>query len=182
MVSRDYRIFCKCQSHEITREEPKPEYGHQPDEEQDYSRADEIADSLNLTENMSLHLILQKHFRGGRAVNAAFRVLVGALAFALQHFRARGNELDVVVVVAIEPQHPKLAELGHRFAECALFEIWIRDGDTLEERLHSHFGLRPAHRVPLKKREEKSKDVNISKMINMETTSFRVPGATWRLT
>ena len=42
MVSRDYRIFRKCQSLEITREEPKPEYGHQSDEEQDYSRADEI--------------------------------------------------------------------------------------------------------------------------------------------
>ena len=46
----------KCQSLEITREEPKPEYGHQSDEEQDYSRADEIAASLNLTENMSLAL------------------------------------------------------------------------------------------------------------------------------
>ena len=56
MVSRDYRIFRKCQSLEITREEPKPEYGHQADEEQDYSRADEIAASLNLTENMSLAL------------------------------------------------------------------------------------------------------------------------------
>lgn len=56
MVSRDYRIFCKCQSLEITREEPRPEYGHQSDEEQDYSRADEIAASLNLTENMSLAL------------------------------------------------------------------------------------------------------------------------------
>ena len=56
MVSRDYRIFCKCQSLEITREEPKPEYGHQSDEEQDYSRADEIAASLNLTENMNLAL------------------------------------------------------------------------------------------------------------------------------
>ena len=56
MVSRDYRIFRKCQSLEITREEPKPEYGHQSDEEQDYSRADEIAASLNLTENTSLAL------------------------------------------------------------------------------------------------------------------------------
>ena len=52
----DYRVFRKCQSLEITREEPKPEYGHQSDEEQDYSRADEIAASLNLTENMSLAL------------------------------------------------------------------------------------------------------------------------------
>ena len=56
MVSRDYRVFRKCQSLEITREEPKPEYGHQSDEEQGYSRADEIAASLNLTENMSLAL------------------------------------------------------------------------------------------------------------------------------
>lgn len=56
MVSRDYRIFCKCQSLEITREKQKPEYEHQTDEDQDYSRADEIAASLNLTENMSLAL------------------------------------------------------------------------------------------------------------------------------
>ena len=56
MVSRDYRIFRKYQSLEITREEAKPEYGHQADEEQDYSHADEIAASLNLTENMSLAL------------------------------------------------------------------------------------------------------------------------------
>ncbi len=56
MVSRDYRIFRKCQSLEITREEAKPEYEYQTGEEQDYSRADEIAASLNLTENMSLAL------------------------------------------------------------------------------------------------------------------------------
>ena len=56
MVSRDYRIFRKCQSLELTREEQKPEYEHQTDEDKDYSRADEIAASLNLTENMSLAL------------------------------------------------------------------------------------------------------------------------------
>ena len=56
MVSRNYRIFRKCQSIEITREEPKLVYEQPADEEQDYSRADEIAASLNLTENMSLAL------------------------------------------------------------------------------------------------------------------------------
>ena len=56
ILARDHRALCKCQSLEITREEPKPEYGHQSDEEQDYSRADAIAASLNLTENMSFAL------------------------------------------------------------------------------------------------------------------------------
>ena len=55
MVSRDYRIFRKCQSLK-SREEQKPKYEHQSDEEQDYSHADEIVASLNLTENMSLAL------------------------------------------------------------------------------------------------------------------------------
>ena len=56
ILARDHRDLCKCQCLEFTKEKPEPEYGHQSDEEQDYSRADEIAASLNLTENMSLAL------------------------------------------------------------------------------------------------------------------------------
>ena len=45
ILARDHRDLCKCQCYE-----------HQADEEHDYSHADEIAASLNLTENMSLAL------------------------------------------------------------------------------------------------------------------------------
>ena len=56
ILARDHRDLCKCQCLEFTKEKPEPVYEHQSDEEQDYSRADEIAASLNLTENMSLAL------------------------------------------------------------------------------------------------------------------------------
>ena len=46
ILARDHRDLCKCQC----------VYEHQADEEHDYSHADEIAASLNLTENMSLAL------------------------------------------------------------------------------------------------------------------------------
>ena len=56
ILARDHRDLCKCQCLEFTKEKPEPVYEHQADEEQDYSRADEIAASLDLTENMSLAL------------------------------------------------------------------------------------------------------------------------------
>ena len=56
MLARGHRAFCRCQCFEFTKEEPELIYEHQTDEEQDCSRADEIAASLNLTENMSLAL------------------------------------------------------------------------------------------------------------------------------
>ena len=56
MLARGHSAFCRCQCFEFTKEEPELVYEYQTDEEQDYSRADEIAASLNLTENMSLAL------------------------------------------------------------------------------------------------------------------------------
>ena len=56
MLARDHRALCKCQCLEFTREHSEPVYEPRTDEEQDYSRADEIVASLNLTENMSLAL------------------------------------------------------------------------------------------------------------------------------
>ena len=56
MLARGHRAFCRCQCFEFTKEEPELVYEQPADEEQDYSRADEIAASLNLTENMSLAL------------------------------------------------------------------------------------------------------------------------------
>ena len=56
ILARDHRDLCKCQCLEFTKEKPEPVYEHQADEEHDYSHADEIAASLNLTENMSLAL------------------------------------------------------------------------------------------------------------------------------
>lgn len=56
MLARDHRAICKCQCLEFTKEELEPVYEHQAGEEQDYSHADEIVASLNLTENMSLAL------------------------------------------------------------------------------------------------------------------------------
>lgn len=56
ILARDYRALCKCQCLEFTKEEPESVYEQPADEEQDFSRADEIAASLNLTENMSLAL------------------------------------------------------------------------------------------------------------------------------
>ena len=56
MLTRGHRTFCRCQCFEFTKEEPELVYEYQTDEEQDFSRADEIAASLNLTENMSLAL------------------------------------------------------------------------------------------------------------------------------
>lgn len=56
MLAGDYRALHKFQSLEVTREKIEPVYEHLADEEQDYSRADEIVASLNLTENMSLAL------------------------------------------------------------------------------------------------------------------------------
>ena len=56
MLARGHRAFCRCQCFEFTKEEPELIYEHQTDEEQDCSHVDEIAASLNLTENMSLAL------------------------------------------------------------------------------------------------------------------------------
>ena len=56
MLARGHRTFCRCQCFEFTKEEPELVYEQPADEEQDCSRADEIAASLNLTENMSLAL------------------------------------------------------------------------------------------------------------------------------
>ena len=56
MLARDHRALCKSQCLEFTKEEPEPVYEQPVGEEQDYSRADEIVASLNLTENMSLAL------------------------------------------------------------------------------------------------------------------------------
>ena len=50
ILARDHRAL------EFTKEKPEPVYEHQADEEHDYSHADEIVASLNLTENMSLAL------------------------------------------------------------------------------------------------------------------------------
>ena len=56
MLARDHRALCKCQCLEFTKEEPEPVYEQPAGEEQDYSRADEIVASLNLTENMNFAL------------------------------------------------------------------------------------------------------------------------------
>ena len=56
MLAEEYRFFYKHRSLEVTREKAEPEYEQPTDEEQDYSRVDEIVASLNLTENMSLAL------------------------------------------------------------------------------------------------------------------------------
>ena len=56
MLAGDHRTLHKFQSLEITKEKSEPVYEQPADEEQDHSRADEIAASLNLTENMSLAL------------------------------------------------------------------------------------------------------------------------------
>ena len=56
MLARDHRALCKCQCLEFTKEKPEPVYEHQADEEHDYSHADEIVASLDLTEKMSLAL------------------------------------------------------------------------------------------------------------------------------
>jgi len=56
MLAGDYRILHKYQSLEVTKEKAEPEYIQQINEEQDYTRVDEIVASLNLTENMSLAL------------------------------------------------------------------------------------------------------------------------------
>lgn len=56
MLARGHRAFCRCQCFEFTKEEPELVYEQPADEEQDCSHADEIAASLNLTENMSLAL------------------------------------------------------------------------------------------------------------------------------
>lgn len=55
MLAEEYRFLYKHRSLEVTKEKTEPEY-EQTDEEQDYSRVDEIVASLNLTENMSLAL------------------------------------------------------------------------------------------------------------------------------
>lgn len=56
ILARDHRDLCKCQCLEFTKEEPEPVYEQPADAEHDYSHADEIVASLNLTENMSLAL------------------------------------------------------------------------------------------------------------------------------
>lgn len=56
MLSGDYRTRHKYQSLEVTKERAESEYAQQINKEQDYTRADEIVASLNLTENMSLAL------------------------------------------------------------------------------------------------------------------------------
>ena len=56
MLARDHRAFCRCQCFEFTKEEPELVYEQPADEEQDYSHADEITASLNLTKNMGLAL------------------------------------------------------------------------------------------------------------------------------
>lgn len=56
MLAGDYRILHKHQSLEVTKEKAEPEYEQQINEEQYYTRVDEIVASLNLTENMSLAL------------------------------------------------------------------------------------------------------------------------------
>ena len=56
ILARGHRAFCRCQCFEFTKEESELVYEYQTGEEQDYSHADEIAASLNLTENMSLAL------------------------------------------------------------------------------------------------------------------------------
>ena len=56
ILARDHRDLCKCQCLEFTKEKPEPVYEHQADQEHDYSHADEIVASLDLTENMSLAL------------------------------------------------------------------------------------------------------------------------------
>ena len=56
MLAEEYRFFYKHRSLEVTREKAEPEYEQPTDEEQDYSRVDEIVASLNLTKNMSLAL------------------------------------------------------------------------------------------------------------------------------
>ena len=56
MLARDHRVLCKCQCLEFTKEGPEPVYEQPADAEHDYSHADEIVASLNLTENMNLAL------------------------------------------------------------------------------------------------------------------------------
>ena len=56
MLAEEHRFLYKHRSLEVTREKAEPEYEQPTDEEQDYSRVDEIVASLNLTENMSLAL------------------------------------------------------------------------------------------------------------------------------
>ncbi len=56
MLARSHKAFCRCQCFEFMKEEPELVYEQLTDAEQDYSHADEITASLNLTENMSLVL------------------------------------------------------------------------------------------------------------------------------
>ena len=49
MLARGHRAFCRCQCFEFTKEEPELVYEYQTDEEQDFSRADEIAASLRMS-------------------------------------------------------------------------------------------------------------------------------------
>ena len=56
MLSGNYQMMHKHQSLEVTKEKAEPEYELQINEEQDYTRVDEIVASLNLTKNMSLAL------------------------------------------------------------------------------------------------------------------------------
>ena len=56
MLAEEYRFLYKHRSLEVTREQTAFVSDQPTDEEQDYSRVDEIVASLNLTENMSLAL------------------------------------------------------------------------------------------------------------------------------
>lgn len=93
MLARNYRGLHKFQSLEITREKTEPVYEQPADEEQDYSRADEIVASLNLTENMSLAL---DYRMSGLSYPEIARLLSRAVSTVYEYFekmRARYSSI-----------------------------------------------------------------------------------------
>ena len=93
MLARNYRVLHKFQSLEITREKTEPVYEQPADEEQDYSRADEIVASLNLTENMSLAL---DYRMSGLSYPEIARLLSRAVSTVYEYFekmRARYSSI-----------------------------------------------------------------------------------------
>ena len=93
MLAEEYRFFYKHRSLEVTREKAEPEYKQPTDEELDYSRADEIVASLNLTENMSLAL---DYRMSGLSYPEIAKLLSRAVSTVYEYFekmRARYSEI-----------------------------------------------------------------------------------------
>lgn len=86
MLAGDYRIPHKHQSLEVTKEKAEPEYEQQINEEQDYTRVDEIGASLNLTENMSLAL---DYRMSGLSYPEIAKLLSRAVSTVYEYFEKR---------------------------------------------------------------------------------------------